>query len=497
MIGDQNQDNFIGILYDKNLKYPSFPFNPDKNYPELNYDFDPQPNNVLFENLRTLLYKMGYDAGNYNSENWNPFQFFIKKGDLVLLKPNFVIDNPINPFSVITHASLIRFLIDYVNIAVGSKGKIIIADTPQTNSDIEKIKKYTQIENLIKYLADKNFPVFFHDLRLEFTDIKKGIWCKRTKLKGDPAGFRIIDLKDKSFLHELEIKDDNIFYGADYNRRIVNYYHNKNQNLYCISQTALNADVIISIPKLKTHKKAGITLNLKNMIGINIHKNFLPHYKDKLPHEGGDAYPPMNSFLNYLRFQRFLLRKLFLKKYDSKMGIFFFRLFSKKNIIENGIVKIFFPKFNELYTIIDGNWKGNDTIWRTILDLNFIIKYADKNGNIQKQPQRKFFSLIDGIIGGEKEGPLNPIKKDLGVLIMGTNFIINDLCAVKLMGFNYKKIPLMRNAIIYENLCDKLLNEINHVKIISNNNNLNEIKLKDLKLNFNFSPPKGWKTIKL
>ena len=34
-------------------------------------------------------------------------------------------------------------------------------------------------------------------------------------------------------------------------------------NEYCISNTILDADVIINIPKLKTHKKAGITVCLK------------------------------------------------------------------------------------------------------------------------------------------------------------------------------------------------------------------------------------------
>ena len=37
---------------------------------------------------------------------------------------------------------------------------------------------------------------------------------------------------------------------------------------YCISEACLEADVIINLPKPKTHRKAGFTGALKNMIGV-------------------------------------------------------------------------------------------------------------------------------------------------------------------------------------------------------------------------------------
>src|SRR5262249_42786339 len=51
---------------------------------------------------------------------------------------------------------------------------------------------------------------------------------------------------------------------------------------------------------------------------------------------------------------------------------------------------------------------------------------------------RKFFSVIDGIVGGEGDGPLLPIPKACGVLLAGFNPLAVDICATRLMGFDYR-----------------------------------------------------------
>jgi len=54
-------------------------------------------------------------------------------------------------------------------------------------------------------------------------------------------------------------------------------------------------------------------------------------------------------------------------------------------------------------TINDGNWYGNDTIWRTILDLNKVLAYTDKNGVLRDRPQRAQ-SAAPGGCGGRAQG---------------------------------------------------------------------------------------------
>ena len=53
----------------------------------------------------------------------------------------------------------------------------------------------------------------------------------------------------------------------------------------------LGADAVINIPKLKTHKKSGVTLALKSCIGLTNEKYWLPHYTAGTPAEDGDEFP--------------------------------------------------------------------------------------------------------------------------------------------------------------------------------------------------------------
>ena len=76
-----------------------------------------------------------------------------------------------------------------------------------------------------------------------------------------------MDLGKKSNLEEFGSNYKN-FYGADYDRRKTVSFHREGHHVYSVSKTALESDVIINLPKLKTHMKAGVTISLKNMIGI-------------------------------------------------------------------------------------------------------------------------------------------------------------------------------------------------------------------------------------
>ena len=65
---------------------------------------------------------------------------------------------------------------------------------------------------------------------------------------------------------------------TNYDYHEVNRHHRGDRHEYCISEACLSADVIINLPKPKTHRKAGYTGALKNMVGINAAKDYLPHH---------------------------------------------------------------------------------------------------------------------------------------------------------------------------------------------------------------------------
>ena len=66
---------------------------------------------------------------------------------------------------------------------------------------------------------------------------------------------------------------------------------------------------------------------------------------------------------------------------------------------------------------------------------------------MQLTPQRRLFSLIDGIIGGDNKGPLEPDPVHSGFLIGGTNFLAADIVGTRVMGFDPFKVKTISNLL--------------------------------------------------
>ena len=138
-----------------------------------------------------------------------------------------------------------------------------------------------------------------------------------------------------------------------------------------------------------------------------------------------------------------------------------------------------------------GNWYGNDTTWRMVVDLVKIIYFADSECKLHSYPQRKIFSIIDGIIGGEKEGPLVPTRKKSGVVIAGFNPLAVDVAATRLMGYDWRKIKIYNNLIKNKDF-DFFIDDPNKIKLFSNFYE-EDISKVDENNCLNFIPPFGWK----
>ena len=109
------------IVYIKQLnknKYPfNSPYNPPNNFPEYPFgDKELDGTNVVYKELRNLLFQMNLDKDNFNKPSWNPFGEMIKPEDMVVLKPNMVMHkNGLKQFStdcLIIHSSIIRAITD-------------------------------------------------------------------------------------------------------------------------------------------------------------------------------------------------------------------------------------------------------------------------------------------------------------------------------------------------------------------------------------------------
>jgi hypothetical protein len=224
---------------------------------------------------------------------------------------------------------------------------------------------------------------------------------------------------------------------------------------------------VINAPKLKTHKKAGITCALKNMVGINGDKSWLPHHRAGAPPQGGDEYPKMS----------------FVKSFESTA----IDCLRRNPMFWCAVRKIYHAVKKEdsscrvTYDTREGSWYGNDTIWRTILDLNTILFYSDKNGVLKDSVQRKYFVVVDGILAGEGDGPIRSTPKKAGLIVSGLNPVNVDYACAKIMGFNPDKIKQIKKAA--ENKKHMLTNGESTQDIKSNVSELPSL---------NFAPPSGW-----
>jgi hypothetical protein len=276
-------------------------------------------------------------------------------------------------------------------------------------------------------------PVELLDLRQEEWEASDDVIVNRKRLIGDPAGYVRFDLREMS---EFATHGGNgKYYGADYDLSVINYHHSNGRHEYLISKSAITADVVINIPKLKTHKKTGITCSLKNLVGINGDKNWLPHYTIGDPTLGGDQFPEMT-----------LMRRI------ENMAVDFAKSLSLSlpsigpqmaKLMRRGGVKVFGHTKD---TIRSGNWWGNDTTWRMVLDLNKILFYGKPDGNYSSKRWKRYFSLVDGIIGGEGNGPLAPTPVYLGALIGGMDPVAVDAVCAKFMGYDYRKLKSIFQA---------------------------------------------------
>src|SRR5205085_3253555 len=94
-----------------------------------------------------------------------------------------------------------------------------------------------------------------------------------------------------------------------------------------------------------------------------------------------------------------------------------------------------------------GNWHGNDTTWRMALDINKLLFYGAMDGGLNDRIRKsKYLTIVDGIIAGEGNGPMAPDPKPCGVLIGGFNPVAVDTVCATLMGFDYRRLPVVARA---------------------------------------------------
>ncbi len=469
-------------------EYPAAaPFHPSEPYAEYQFSELAQSSNHAYAAVRDCFRVAGLDAANHGTPNWNPLGDLMRPGEAVILKPNLVKEShPRDPEGwqyMLTHGSIVRAAADYIWRAIGREGKLYLADAPQADSSWDGLVRVLGLDSIRDFYRRQGLAFELIDLRREEWTSQGDVVVARRKLSGDPNGAVVLDLGDASEF--VGHSGSGHYYGADYDSREVNRHHSDGRHEYLLAGTVIKADVVFSLPKLKTHKKAGITVSLKNLVGVNADKNWLPHHTEGNPKLGGDEHPNPGAMHRLERRTASALRKIALR----------FPGIGSRMLLRARQLGV--PVFGDSESVIrSGNWFGNDTIWRMCLDLNKLVLYGGADGRLRPplpQNRKRHYVLVDGLIAGEGRGPLNPDPVRAGTLIFGINAPSVDAACAWLMGFDPERIPIVREAFHVRGypLVD---HDWRDVELISNvdawNRRLTEVPDDST---FHFEPHFGWK----
>jgi len=354
--------------------YPAAPpYDPDTVYPEYPYPGEaPGTDNGCYRLVREAMRL--FSPQGYGQPGWNPLAGVIRPGDRVLIKPNLVDDSAWQQ-GQITHPAFLRPIIDYAAKACGPTGQVILGEGPWAAGVFDRVVENTGIRAMVEHLGQVHgVPVVMHDLNKAE---------RETTPLVDLGTASALTLADRTWLdgHYQPMKR-----GGD-----------PGVGAYRIAPTVLQADVVISAPKIKVHCSGGITVAMKNMLGI------IPAWDG--PYEKAQLKDCAHA-----------------SDVDMAQG----------NL---------------------GKYLNNDTIWRSMADLNRILLYADGAGRLQLTRQRRYLAIVDGIVGAE-ESQYKPHPRPLGTVIVSTDPVTCDAVAARVMGFDPRKL---RSVILPEQIASHSL----------------------------------------
>jgi len=355
------------VAHDPALQgYPtSPPFDPDSHCPECPYAPDDLvPDNGVYRLVREALRLMNPQG--YGSVEWNPLGGIIRPGDCVLIKPNLVDDSEWANGQT-THPAFLRPIVDYAYKACGPGGRILLADGPWAAGIFDRLVVTTGIQAMVEHLAA------VHRVPVALEDLNKSSW-ETTPL---------VDLGALSELRAVE----RVWYDA--HGEVMQEGSDPGVGRYRIAPPVLEANVVICVPKAKVHCSGGVTLAMKNMLGI------IPAWDG--PHE-----------------QAVLKDCAHTSDVDRAAGA-------------------------------RGIYLDNDTIWRSMADLNRILLYADAQGVLHPERQRRYLAIVDGIVAAE-ESQYHPHPYPLNTVVIGTDPVTVDAVTARCMGFDPRLLKSVTKA---------------------------------------------------
>jgi uncharacterized protein (DUF362 family) len=473
----------ISVIKNDHSVYPDGEdfFSPHVRYPEYSFEHLATSQNCVYEMVRNVFAQAGLDHSHYGTADWNPLGEFIRPGSSVFVLCNFVFqrrpnESETNFSAKCTHGSVLRSAIDYILRAIGPSGRVAFGNAPIQSCSWTSVLRDTGADRVAQFYSERHLPVETNDLRTLLVE-RKWLGILGQVTNSDEKDIIEIDFSHQSLLRKLD--KPSVFYRSlDYDARQTEAFQQSGRHLYGINRKILETDVIFSIPKLKTHAKVGMTCAIKGSVGAVANKNCLPHHRIGSPVAGGDQFDsdPLGIISAVSNLNEIIQRTPVEKSYGR--GLRFLNYLLQACLRRLG------------YTM-EGNWWGNDTCWRMAVDLARILAYATPDGKLQKVPVRRHLALVDGIVGGEGQGPLSPVSVNSGTIIFGDNVVTTDYAAAIMMGYDPSALPIVWNATKID--AYSLLTRLPRDEKIFYNGAQTSFERLVREVLYHYTPHRGWK----
>lgn len=357
------------------------------------------------------------------------FGKIIAEGTRVLIKPNLVLhanQGTGGMLPLVTHPSLIKAVV--AEALKANPAQVLVGDAPIQSCDFKKLLRVTELDKWSAELqkSDARFKGI-QDFRRTTCAIVKGVRVADEDIQPE-ENFVHYNLGKDSFLEPITDEKTSLRVTS-YDPRLMAKTHSPGNHQYLVSRRVIEADVVINMPKLKTHKKAGITNALKNLVGINGNKEYLPHHRIGGADNGGDCYPgndlvkrALETVLDHQNMTTSMAKGKMLATVGTQLE------------------RVMRLKGDEIG--VEGAWSGNETVSRMCLDLNRILLYGKPDATFGETVQRQVLHIVDAVIGGQGDGPLSSDELPLGLILAGENAAAIDWIGAHLLGYDARKISL-------------------------------------------------------
>ena len=363
------------------------------------------------------------------------FGHLVKPNDRVLIKPNWVLHRNLGKSGfepLVTHGRLLRAIIRALRSS--DAGRITIGDAPVQGCDFDALIAASNLGDWLKeeQRQDERLrgPV---DFRRTVSSTDGAVRQSKENVRSLDE-YVLFDLGADSYLEPVT-REGGKFRVTMYPPALMSRTHAPGRHQYLVAREVVEANVIINAPKLKTHKKAGVTCALKNLVGINGNKEYLPHHRIGSPASGGDCYPEESS-----------VKRMLEQVLDVQNSVRATAAQSALGAVARVLQGVAHRLGDEVG--VEGAWSGNDTVWRMCLDLNRIIHYGLADGSIAAEPQRQVVNVVDAIVAGQGDGPLAPDPLEMGLLLAGASSAAIDWVGSLLLGYDPLSIPITRGAFL-------------------------------------------------